>query len=148
MTGNTGLGWGYAAHPWHGDSRVLSGCDCSFQAHSGFTIPPDLDKMLREWGNGSGHRERCQCSRKELLAAGTPSKEYLCPLPSLECPSGHGSSILAQWGVLLIICKGLTAAPAWGIRDFHGIITAGRDWDQPGEGTGVRHSPGQGHVWC
>lgn len=56
------------------------------------------------WGNG--HRERCQCSRKKLLATGTPSKKYLCLLPLLECPSGQSNSTLAQWEVLFIICNG------------------------------------------
>lgn len=65
--------------------------------------PSTLVKMLQvlAQGNGLGHREMCQWSRKVvqkgplLLATGNTIKEYFCPLPLLfECPSGY--SILAQ----------------------------------------------------
>ena len=99
-------------NPGRGDSwapLALWGSGCLSEHPNVLNVPSSLDKMLRvlAWGNDSGHGETCQWSRKELLATGTPSKKYFCPLSLLfECPSGYSNSILAQLKVLFIIYNG------------------------------------------
>jgi len=98
--------------PGHGDSwapLALWGSGCPLEDSNAPNVSSSFNKMLRVlvWGNGSGHRETCQWSRKDLLATGTTSKEYFCPLPlSFEHPSGYSNSLLAQLEVLFVICNG------------------------------------------
>lgn len=95
---------------------------------SGLKVPSSLDKMLRVWS------KRHVSGENLLLAAGTCSKWYFCPLLLLfVCPSGKINSIFGTAGSAVHHLEHVIAAPALGTRHLMGreVVAVGAGQDQP-----------------
>lgn len=96
---------------------------------SGLKVPSSLDKMLRVWS------KRHVSGENLLLAAGTCSKWYFCPLLLFfVCSSGKINSIFGTVGST-VHHLGTRWASALGTRHLMGreVVAMGAGQDQPWE---------------